>query len=360
MKKVYFYCLFLLFFCLCPSAQIIYHDAAAFPLYGKATNATNNVYSRLPDSLKNISREPLWYLSHNSAGLGVRFSSNSTTIGLKWENLNNYRMNHMTDTGVRGLDLYTFYNGKWMFVNSARPANEKKTQFIVIANMDAVDREYMLYLPLYDGVDSLYIGVDSLSYISQPKINLPVRSKPIIFYGTSILQGGCASRPGMASSHIITRRLNKETINLGFSGNAFLDYEIAEVMAQINAGVFVLDFVPNASIEQIRDKTETFLLILRSKHSNTPVLFIEGPLFTHSKFDRKIAKEIKEKNNALRVVFDALKENGYENINLISSENMIGEDGEATIDGIHFTDIGMMRYADLICPAIERILNDRQ
>ena len=201
-------------------AQLVYHDASKFPLLGKATEATGARYERLPDSLKNISRAPLWNLSRNSAGMAIRFRSNSTTIAAKWEALINFHMNHMTDTGAKGLDLYCLQkNGEWRFVNSGRP-NGKTNQATIIANMQPEEREYMLYLPLYDGLVSLSIGIDSLATIDQPLIDYPIRQKPIVFYGTSILQGGCASRPGMAHTNIISRRLNRECINLGFSGNA--------------------------------------------------------------------------------------------------------------------------------------------
>ena len=103
-------------------AQLVYHDASKFPLLGKATEATGARYERLPDSLKNISRAPLWNLSRNSAGMAIRFRSNSTTIAAKWEALINFHMNHMTDTGAKGLDLYCLQkNGEWRFVNSGRP-----------------------------------------------------------------------------------------------------------------------------------------------------------------------------------------------------------------------------------------------
>ncbi|WP_394811099.1 SGNH/GDSL hydrolase N-terminal domain-containing protein, partial [Bacteroides xylanisolvens] len=246
--------------------QLTYYDASCFPLLGKATQDTGARYERLPDSLKNISRSPLWNLSRNSAGMAIRFRSNSTRIALKWENLFNNHMNHMTDTGVKGLDLYCWEsNGKWRFVNSARP-NGKTNQATIIANMQPQEREYMLYLPLYDGLVSLSIGVDSLSTIDQPFIDYPIRKRPVVFYGTSILQGGCASRPGMAHTNIISRRLNRECINLGFSGNALLDLEVAKVIAEVDASVFVLDFVPNASVEQMKERMETFYRIIRSKH----------------------------------------------------------------------------------------------
>lgn len=336
--------------------QLRFYDASEFPLYGKATADTRTRYERLPDSLETVSRKPVWNLGKNTAGLAVRFRSNSTTIAARWECLNNNLMNHMTPTGTKGLDLYAWTDGEWRFVNSARPSG-KVNQTTIISRMLPEEREYMLYLPLYDGIVSLSVGVDSLAFISIPQLPAPQREKPIVFYGTSILQGGCANRPGMAHTNIISRRCNREIINLGFSGNALLDYEIADLMASVDAGVFVLDFVPNASSQQIYDKMETFYRKIRDKHPQTPVIFIEDPIFTHARFDMRIREEVNGKNEALNRVFHSLKEKGEKNIYLISSENMLGDDGEATVDGIHFTDLGMMRYADLVCPLIKKLLN---
>ena len=355
MKQFFFFIMLCLSGISLQAQQLTYYDASCFPLLGKAAQDTGARYERLPDSLKNISRPPLWDLSRNSAGMAIRFRSNSTRIALKWENLFNNHMNHMTDVGIKGLDLYCWEgNGQWRFVNSARP-NGKINQATVIANMQAKEREYMLYLPLYDGLVSLYIGVDSLSFLEQPRINYPVREKPIVFYGTSILQGGCASRPGMAHTNIISRKLNRECINLGFSGNGQLDLEVARVMAEVDAGVFVLDFVPNASVEQMNERMETFYRIIRSKHPQTPIVFIEDPVFAHSLFDQRIAVEVQRKNQTLNEIFNSLKRKREKNIYLIHSKDMIGEDGEATVDGIHFTDLGMMRYVDLVYPTIKRL-----
>lgn len=338
------------------NAQIVYHDAAVFPLLGKATESTLTRYERLPDSLQNISRKPLWDLGRNSAGLAVRFRSNSTCIAAKWEVLNNFSMNHMTPTGIKGLDLYCLQDGKWIFAGSGRPQGKVNTATLV-KNMLPEEREYLLYLSLYDGVTSLAVGVDSLSEINQPAVDLPKREKPVVFYGTSILQGGCASRPGMAHTNILERKLNRECINLGFSGNALLDLEIADVIAGVDASIFVLDFLPNATVEQMNERAEKFYSIIREKHPDTPILFIEDPIFTHSPFDTRIAKEIKDKNETINAIFQALKNRGEKNIYFLSSKDIIGHDGEATVDGIHFTDLGFMRYAEVLYPMLTTLLS---
>lgn len=337
-------------------AQTVYYNASMFPLLGKRLEQTiSGHYHRLPDSLKNISRIPVWNLGCNSSGMAIRFRTNSKNISAKWELLFDNHMNHMSDTGVKGLDLYCLEDDQWRFVNSGRPTG-KVNEKTIVSDMEPKEREFMLYLPLYDGIVSLQIGVDSLATMTRPQVDLPKREKAVVFYGTSILQGGCASRPGMAHTNIISRRLNREIINLGFSGNALLDLEVARLMATIDAGTFVLDFVPNASVEQMNERAETFYRILRDEHPATPILFVEDPIFPHTRYDCRVAREVMRKNKTLNEIFHRLKKQGEKNIYFISSKNMLGDDGEATIDGIHFTDVGMMRYADLVCPIIKRVL----
>jgi hypothetical protein len=327
--------------------QLVFRDASFLPVLGKATQQTETRYERLPDSLKTSVRPVIWSLGQNSAGLAIRFRSNSTTIAARWEVLNDKESSNMTNTCRKGLDLYCLEGEKWVSVNSGRPTG-KKTEATIIANMLPKEREYMLYLSLYDHVSSLEIGVDSLASLDQPQVNLPIREKPVVAYGSSILQGGSASRPGMAHTNILSRWLNREFINLGFSGNAKLDYEIAEVIANVDASLYILDFLPNATVDDMNEKAERFYSIIRTRRPTTPIIFVEDPIFTNSPYDTKMAEEIRSKNATIHRLFDSWKARGDENISLLSSAEMIGDDGEATIDGIHFTDLGFMRYATLL------------
>ncbi|GHT64653.1 hydrolase [Bacteroidia bacterium] len=354
MSRIVIFAFFILF-CLNISAQIVYHDAGNFPILGKVSEATETRYERLPAYLKKISRSPVWNLGKNTAGLALRFRTNSTMVAARWTALSNNAMNHQTATGTKGLDLYALVENEWVFVNSGRPTGQETTATI-IGNMTSEEREYMLYLPLYDGVSKLEIGVDSLAFIGQPQVDLPRRTKPVVCYGTSILQGGCATRPGMAHTNILERRFNREFINLGFSGNALLDLEIAELMATVDASLFILDFLPNANVEQMNERAIRFFRIIREKHPDTPVLFVEDPVFTHSRFDNRIAEEVKNKNATINRIVNQLKAEGEKNIELLSSRDMLGRDGEATVDGVHFTDLGFMRYADLLTPYIEAVI----
>ena len=171
----------------------------------------------------------------------------------------------MAATGIRGVDLYWLNDGKWQFAKCGRPAKEKHTEATIISNMEPVEREWMLYLSLYDGVTDVKIGIAPDSYIEQPKVNSPAAGNQIVFYGTSIMQGGCVSRPGALATSMISRKLDREVINLGFSGNAFLDLEIAELMAQVESpSLYVLDYVPNSTADKINELGEKFFYILRN------------------------------------------------------------------------------------------------
>lgn len=334
----------------------VYTDADAFPLYGKASDATASRYVRLPASYEGVSRPEVWNLGQCSSGMFVRFRTNSRNIYARWTSTKMAAMNHMAPCGVRGLDLYTLEDGQWRFVRSGRPRGQV-TDTAIVKNMTPEYREYMLYLSLYDGISSLEIGVDPDAELQQPQVDRPSRQKPVVMYGTSILQGGCVTRPGMAHTNIISRRLDREVINLGFSGNAFLDYEIAELMAAVpDPGCFVLDYVPNTSVRQIDERAETFFRILRDAHPDVPVILVEAPQYAHMPFDTAICRSINERNAAQRTFYRKLKKAGIKNIWYVAAENMIGEDGEATVDGVHLTDLGMMRYVEHILPTIRKAL----
>lgn len=337
--------------------QIKFYDASQFQLIGKISDSTETHFERLPYSLKNKSRTAIWSLGKHTSGLAVRFRTNSQSITLKWEVLKNYSMYHMAPTGIRGLDLYCWYNNSWMFVNTAK-AKRKVNEHNIISNMNGEEREYMLYLPLFDGVLSLFIGIDSLATITNPKLDLPIRNNPIIVYGTSITQGACATRPGMSYTNILTRKLNRECINLGFNGNGKLDYDIAEVMGQRNnVKLYILDFVPNVNKQQIIDKLEKFISLLRENNPTVPILLVESPMYTQSLLDVKTKLMITEKNKTLFKKYEELLQKGVSNLHYLSSENVTGNDNEATVDGIHFTDLGFKRYSESLICKIKSILN---
>ena len=216
-------------------------------------------------------------------------------------------------------------------------------------------KEYLLYLPLYDGIDTLVIGIDLRS-----EIRLPVESKftgkPIVFYGTSITQGGCASRPGMAYTSIISRKLGREVINLGFSGNGRMEPELAELLTEIDASCYIIDCLPNLNASQVAERTIPFVESLRRMRPDIPILLVESALPDKAFLDKDLQEKVEAKNKNLFASFDQLQSNGMERIYYIPSEKLLGYDHEATVDGVHYTDLGFQRYAERLIQYLEGIL----
>lgn len=337
--------------------NMVYTDASEFPLYGQISDQVNSRYERLPSYLEGVSREAVWKRGRCSSGLYIRFRSDATAVSVKWTSTFDATQNHMTDTGTRGLDLYALVDGQWRSVAPARPTGKGLNEWAIIRNMSAEEREFMLYLSLYDGVQSLEIGVNEGAFIGQPQVSSPSVEKPVVMYGTSILQGGCASRPGMAYTNILGRRLDRVVYNLGFSGNARLDMEIAELMASVkDPGVFVIDCVPNSSDKLINEKGEEFFRVLRDAHPDVPVIFVEDPIFPRAAFDESLDEEVVGRNIALTNLFRRLRKAGEKKIYYVSAKDMLGDDGEATVDGSHFSDLGNMRYVENIMPTLKKAL----
>lgn len=339
-------------------APIKYYGSEYFLIEGTAIPASQkeSLYDRLPASYKEKVRPPVWDLSKSSAGITVRFRTSSTSIHVKWEVLNNTTMNHMAATGIKGIDLYCRYNGAWQYVNTARPVG-KESEANLVNGMTGEMREYKLFLPLYDGVVNLEVGIDSAAAIEKPG---PVTGKPILFYGTSITQGGCASRPGMAHTSIISRKLDRTCINFGFSGNGRMEAPIAELMAGTDVLMYVIDCIPNMTLEHINTNTIPLVDIIRAQRS-APIVFVEGTIFEKSFLDGRLNRELHEKNAALKKQYQKLLANGYRDIYYIESEGALGVDHESTVDGVHFTDLGFMRFADFLIAkfAALHLVNDK-
>ena len=314
-------------------------------------------YDRLPISYKDKVREPVWELSKASAGITVRFHSNSTSISLKWTILNDFDMPHMASTGIKGIDLYTKYNNKWRYVTSAgalvgqkkyqnnEVASDSINEYELITNISSEFREYKLFLPLYDGVTKLEIGIDSDAQIKKAT---PNTKKPIVFYGTSITQGGCASRPGMAHTNIISRRLDVDCINFGFSGNGRMEIPIIELISEIKASVYVIECLQNMNIKQVKERVLPLVKIIRKKQPSTPIIFVENMMYKTAFLDKTIETELIQENLALKNEYDKILKNGFQNIFYIEDMKADVMDNEGTVDGVHLTDLGFLRYANYI------------
>ena len=339
--------------------NISYYGRKHFLIEGTAIadSLKESPYDRLPISYKEKVREPVWDLSKASAGITVRFHSNSTSIGLKWTVLNDFDMPHMASTGIKGIDLYTKYNNKWRYVTTAGALVGLKTsqnksipsdsinEYELIKNMTPEFREYKLFLPLYDGVTKLEVGIDSTASIEKPS---PSAVKPIVFYGTSITQGGCASRPGMAHTNIISRKLDVDCINYGFSGNGRMEMPIVELISDIDASFYVIECLQNMDSEQVRERVRPLVDMIRTKHPLTPIVLVENMMYTTAFLDQTIETTLIQENEALKNEFDKIIKRGTPNIFYIKDNQELLLDNDGTVDGVHLTDLGFLRYADYL------------
>jgi hypothetical protein len=327
--------------------ELKFVDAEELSLIGKGFEKSIVKYGRIPDTLKDEMRKELLSLGENSAGIAVRFCSNSSLIAVRWKLINNFSMNHMPSTGIKGLDLYALDGKAWRYAGTARPAGLENFS-VFIKNMTREHREYVAYFPLYDGVTSVEIGVEPDAFIGKPQSNMLTKreeKEPIVFYGTSITQGGCASRPGMAYPAILGRMLDRETINLGFSGNGRLDYSMAKAIAMIKAHAVVIDCLPNTNTQMVKERAYDFVKLIALKDTEAKVYMISNPGFPDLFLDNKSRLEIKEEDIAWREIYEKLRKEGIKNIRYIRGDKLLGTDGETTVDGVHFTDLGFMRFA---------------
>ena len=340
-------------------STITYHGRQHFLIEGTAISDSlkESPYDRLPISYKEKVREPIWDLSKASAGITVRFHSNSTSINLKWTVLNDLDMSHMAATGIKGIDLYTKYNNKWRYVTTAGALVGLKTyqnksipadsinEYELIKNMTPEFREYKLFLPLYDGVTKLEVGIDSAASIEKAT---PSSEKPIVFYGTSITQGGCASRPGMAHTNIISRKLDVDCINYGFSGNGRMETPIVELISEIDARFYVIECLQNMDSEQVKERVKPLVDIIRTNHPYTPIVLVENMMYTMAFLNQTLETRLIEENTALKNEYDKIIKSGTPNIFYIKDNKEFLVDNEGTVDGVHLTDLGFKRYADYL------------
>lgn len=338
-----------------PTGDLRWYDAAQLHLEGQVWSDVAARYDRLPARAEKLVRPAVWGLAQNSSGLSVRFITDAQKISARWV-LRNKRisMPHMAATGVSGLDLYIRDAGTWRFLAVGKPTAFPVNQSVLIQGLAAGEKEFRLYLPLYNGIDRLEIGLPPGATFHQTEPVPEVR--PIVFYGTSITQGGCASRPGMAYPAILGRRLEVPTLNLGFSGNGKCEPEIAALLAEIDAAAFVIDSLPNLETAEAVERLPVFIAKLRSSRPKTPIILVENLKYTNSRY--VAARELKEKssNEFLRQIHRRLHDAGDQQIFLVSADELIGEDGEATVDALHPTDVGFLRMADALAPVIHHAL----
>lgn len=320
-----------------------------------------NFYNRFPAKAKGTVRDAVWALSLRTAGESIVFSTDAEKITVRYQVSRSHAMPHMPATGVTGVDLYTYdRNGKEIYVSGKYQFKDTVTFTYSPIKIEKKPKShrYTLYLPLYNDVKWMEIGVeDGAEFCFEPV----VPAKPIVAYGTSICQGACASRPAMAWTNILQRRLGHEVVNMGFSGNAFMENEVIDLLAEIDAKVYIMDAMPNIcgfkEPEAIRDTVLNAVRRLRAARPETPILIAD-----HAGYPNSLANpDAKRKqDNALemqKAAYQILVEEGVKGLYYLSYDE-IGMHQDVTVEGVHMSDYGMVTYADAYEKKLREILNE--
>lgn len=311
------------------------------------------VFHRIDTSLHaDFPPNPKLYYTH-SAGLYITFKTNSTRISAKWCTSPAKAYNNLSAIAFEGLDLYIKRDGEWVYAGVGRPGTTDCSESILVSEMDDTWKECLLYLPLYDTVDQLEIGVTagaSIEAMDTPfKHHIPV-------YGTSIVQGASASRPGLAYPARLSRMTGLNFTNMGISGSAKMEPQVAGMITDLQMNALIIDCVPNCSPDNITERTAGFIHIIRNKYPEIPIIAIEGAWFESGNFNQKIAADMHLRNQRFREEIGKLQLSDP-HLYLIGTDGLTGDDHEGTIDGVHPNDLGFDRMIRMILPATKNILS---
>ena len=316
-------------------------------------------FGRLPEVLKSQVRTPVWDLGMNAAGVYIEFKTDADYIDVRYKVKGALNMHHMPTTGVSGVDLYTLdsKSQKWNWAFGRYSFKDTVNYSFENIGADAA-RTYRLYLPLYNTVEFMEIGVKSDAKFEFINNN----SKPIVVYGTSIAQGACVSRPGMAWTNILGRAVKNRVINLGFSGNGKLEEPILNLMLKEDAAVFVLDCIPNLAIIKSRSEAQLDSLIqnavqlIRAKYPTTPIILTAHSSANTAGFlNIHTMNEYGGSTKIAKATYDHLKIKGVKNLYWLSTDD-IGLDVNSTVDYAHPNDYGMLKIAKAYENLLKKIL----
>ncbi len=321
---------------------------APFRVLGMGWRHPQNCFRRMPLQAKWPLPEAVDALAWHTAGIQIRFRTDAARISVRVKLKGAHGMDHMPATGQCGIDAYIGESGAMTFAGITRFSRADDAYQVTLCNFPAAERRTVtLNLPLYQGVDELAIGLPAGSWLSAaPR---PAVKRPVVVYGTSITQGGCASRPGMAYTNILSRRIDCEFINLGFSGSGRGEPEVARVIATLPApALFLMDNEANVGgLENLKATLPPFLAILRKRWPATPLLVVSRVPFASEAWNAEVRQRRLEARDFQRRTVARLRREGDSRITWIDGGRLLGRDyTECSVDGVHQTDLGFLRMAD--------------
>ncbi|WP_342645389.1 SGNH/GDSL hydrolase family protein [Mucilaginibacter sp. CSA2-8R] len=334
-----------------PLHEMVFTDAHDLTIIGKAEES-EMFYHRLDTSLHKDLPSVIKTLATRSAGLAVSFTTNSSTISAKWCTSKQVTDDNMTGIAYEGMDLYIKRAGRWQFAGVARPQSHDCSEAMIVENMKAGKKECLLFLPTYDETLSLSIGVDIGASLYPEKYPF---KKSVVIYGSSIVQGASASRPGLAYPARLSRETGYNFINLGFSGNAKMEKSVVDMIAAMPMDAIILDCVPNPSPEEVLKRTHYLITTIRKFHPGIPIIGIQSVAREKGNFDTVVAARVARKNEYFKQEVRKIQKTDKD-LYFISADGLLGDDQEGTTDGIHPNDLGFDRMLQKICPPILMIL----
>lgn len=329
---------------------LIFTNAEELAIIGKALPG-KNPYHRVDTTTFDLLPANIKKLLTCSSGLAVRFNTSSTVIAAKWCVTNAKPREFLTPVANKGLDLYIKRNDKWEYAGAAAPDGQC-SEAVIVNHMEAGEKECLLYLPLYDAVDNVKIGIERKAGISA---GTDPFSKRILVYGSSIVMGASASRPGLAYPARMTRATGLHFLNLGLSGSAKMEKETANMIGAIDADAYVLDCVPNSSAAQIKERTQYLVTNIRQSHPGVPIVIMQSIVREGGTWDQTIAKRVAVQNDAIEEQYNILVKKGIEDLYFIRGQQLLGTDHEGSVDGTHPNDLGFDRMIQKLLPQFLQI-----
>ncbi len=340
---------------------IVWYDPRAepFELSGFEWIKEDGVYRRLPLNPHWEIRDAVDQLANHTAGGQLRFRTNSKRILVKVELRERSGMYHMPATGQSGFDLYMLDGEVQRYWKTTRFPHDTIRYQVELFNMkNPQSSAFTLNFPLYNGVNSVLIGLEQGSLVEAP----PPFKRPgkIVVYGTSITQGGCVGRPGMAYTNILSRFLDMQFVNLGFSGNGRGEPALAYLINEIpGTHMIVLDYEANASLT-IVNTLGPFVEILREKHPDLPILIISKIRYAYDLEGSPNHKTLMNNRDFQKKFVEESLIAGDTNIYFLDGSSILGDDyDECSVDGVHPNDLGSFRIAKALEPVIESIITKK-
>lgn len=320
-----------------------------------AENRKRKSFRRLPDRMATGLSEGVQILSYQPASGFLSFFATASDLSVRMTVEDTVQMSHMPATGMAGAELYFRDGPAWIPAGTAIPnLTEGSFTSALIENGPRVRREYRLYLPLYKKLNHLKIGLSAGAKVAPAPA--PQGTKPLFFYGTSLTQGGCASTAGSDYVSTLGRLLDTEVINFGFSGSARGEPEVARLIRQVDAEMFVLDFLANPDGETLDTVLPEFIRLLRQKHPATPLVVIGNPGDDSLLRCAKDRDYVDQKRDIAMKVYLEKKAAGDPAIHFIDGYGLLpGGLSGARVDGRHPTSHGFAIIAERLAPQLRAI-----